>query len=194
MSDTLFIDLLISRLVHDLASPLGAINNGLELAEEEQNAAFREEALSLVKRSAKRANDLLGFLRMAYGAAGRSANFSGSDAIMLGRAWLNDARLQLETLEDIPNNQARLLLHLILVAFETMPRGGKIIAKAGPLLIMEGQRGGMLSDLQSFIRKEEITLTARNIILHHAQKEAQNLNKQLIFVEENNTIARLGCM
>ena len=51
MSDLDFAALLCSRLCHDLVSPVGAINNGLELLEEETDAAMREAVFDLITKS-----------------------------------------------------------------------------------------------------------------------------------------------
>ena len=60
-------ELLCSRLCHDLVSPVGAINNGVELLAE---LGPDEEALKLVGQSAQAAARRLKFYRVAYGAAG----------------------------------------------------------------------------------------------------------------------------
>jgi len=62
-------ELLASRLCHDVVGPVGAVNHGMELLEDE-GAAFGEEALRLASTSARHAADLLQYYRLAYGAAG----------------------------------------------------------------------------------------------------------------------------
>ena len=47
------LELACSKLCHDVISPIGAVNNGLELLEEEEDAALKEEATALAQRSAK---------------------------------------------------------------------------------------------------------------------------------------------
>lgn len=61
------VELLCSRLCHDLVSPVGAISNGVELLTEMGPDA---EALTLVGQSAQAAANRLKFYRVAYGAAG----------------------------------------------------------------------------------------------------------------------------
>src|SRR5215469_14424657 len=70
MSDLDFAALLVSRVCHDLVSPVGAVVNGLEVLEEERDAAMRADALKLVTSSAALAAARLQFARIAYGAAG----------------------------------------------------------------------------------------------------------------------------
>ena len=62
--------LLCSRLCHDLLSPVGALNNGLELMADEQDPEMRERCLELLAESAKASASKLKFFRLAFGAGG----------------------------------------------------------------------------------------------------------------------------
>src|SRR5712675_2138757 len=65
-----FASLLCSRLCHDLLSPVGAMNNGLELLAEESDPEMRERCLELLVESARTSANKLKFFRLAFGAAG----------------------------------------------------------------------------------------------------------------------------
>src|SRR6202035_479656 len=74
--------LLCSRVCHDLISPTGAIVNGLEVLEEDDNdEETKTFALDLIKKSARQASARLQFCRLAFGAAG-----SAGAAVDLGNA------------------------------------------------------------------------------------------------------------
>src|SRR5678816_2396766 len=60
--------LLCSRLCHDLLSPVGALNNGLELMADEQDPEMREKCLELLNESARASANKLKFFRLAFGA------------------------------------------------------------------------------------------------------------------------------
>ncbi len=62
-------ELLASRLCHDLVGPIGAVNNGMELLEDE-DLGMSEDAIQLSASSARQAANLLQFYRLAYGMAG----------------------------------------------------------------------------------------------------------------------------
>src|SRR6195952_2181741 len=70
MDDIEFAAFLVSRVCHDLVGPLGAVVNGLEVMEDERDAAMRADALKIVTSSALQALARLQFLRIAFGAAG----------------------------------------------------------------------------------------------------------------------------
>ena len=62
--------LICSRLCHDLAGSIGAVNNGVELLAEETDPGMREEAIGLIAQSANDAARRLAFFRLALGASG----------------------------------------------------------------------------------------------------------------------------
>src|SRR4028119_1136396 len=62
--------LLCSRLCHDLMSPVGALNNGIELMADEHDPEMREKCLELLGESARASANKLKFFRLAFGAAG----------------------------------------------------------------------------------------------------------------------------
>src|SRR5579872_2446483 len=70
MDDIEIAALLVSRVCHDLVSPVGAVVNGLEVLEDETDAAMKADALRLVAASAEQASARLQFARLAFGAAG----------------------------------------------------------------------------------------------------------------------------
>ncbi|HXH52968.1 MAG TPA: histidine phosphotransferase family protein [Sphingomicrobium sp.] len=123
--------LLCSRLCHDLMSPVGALNNGLELLADEQDPDMRDKCLELLGESARASANKLKFFRLAFGAAGgfgdevdtreaRSALeglFGVERRIELG--WLVDE-------EKLPKGAVKLLLNLALLAGDALVRGGRL--------------------------------------------------------------------
>jgi len=69
LEDTTLAALISSKICHDLAGQIGAINNGLELLEEESDEDTRYYALELIHNSAKAAWAQLDFNRLAFGVA-----------------------------------------------------------------------------------------------------------------------------
>src|SRR5919112_2102102 len=65
-----FASLLCSRLCHDLLSPVGALNNGIELLADEHDPEMRARCLELLSESARASANKLKFFRLAFGAAG----------------------------------------------------------------------------------------------------------------------------
>jgi histidine phosphotransferase ChpT len=123
--------LLCSRVCHDLISPTGAIVNGLEVLEEkESDEETKTFALDLIKKSAKTASARLQFCRLAFGAAGSAgAQIDLGDAQTMGRAFIEDDKTKLTWKLPrllLPKNRVKLLLNLLIIAGQTIPRGGML--------------------------------------------------------------------
>ena len=122
--------LLCSRVCHDVISPVGAIINGLEVLDGEQDEEMRAVAMELIKKSAISASARLQFCRLAFGAAGSfGASIDTGDAEKVARdifandrtilQWIGRRRLA-------SRNSVKLLLNMCLVAAGSVPRGGVI--------------------------------------------------------------------
>jgi len=128
--------LLCSRVCHDLISPVGAIVNGLEVLADENDEETKTFALDLIKKSAGTASAKLQFCRIAFGAAGSAgAQIDSGDAEKVARGFLEDEKTKLEWQLPrilLPKNRVKLLLNMLLIAAQAIPRGGKlVVAPAG---------------------------------------------------------------
>jgi len=126
-----FASLLCSRLCHDLLSPVGALNNGIELLADETDPKMREQCMSLLGDSARTTAGKLKFFRLAFGAAG---GYGDSIALHDIRSAIEglfppSGRLELQWIIDgdgLPKPAAKLLLNLVMMAGEALPRGGTL--------------------------------------------------------------------
>jgi histidine phosphotransferase ChpT len=126
--------LLCSRVCHDLISPVGAIMNGLEVMEEDKNEETSQFAMELIKKSARTASAKLQFCRLAFGAAGSAgAQIDTGDAEKVTRALLEDDKTTVAwNLPPalLPKNRVKLLLNMLLLAAQAIPRGGRLAVKS----------------------------------------------------------------
>jgi histidine phosphotransferase ChpT len=122
--------LLCSRVCHDVISPVGAIINGLEVLDGEQDEEMRAVAMELIKKSAISASARLQFCRLAFGAASSfgalidtgDAEKAARDIFANGRTvlqWTGGRRMA-------SRNSVKLLLNLCLIAASAIHRGGVI--------------------------------------------------------------------
>ena len=123
--------LLCSRVCHDLISPVGAIMNGLEVMEEGKDEETSQFAMDLIKKSAKTASAKLQFCRLAFGAAGSAgAQIDTGDAEKVARGLIEDERFKVAW--NLPRvllakNRVKLLLNMLLLAAQAIPRGGQVV-------------------------------------------------------------------
>ncbi len=123
--------LLCSRVCHDLISPVGAIVNGLEVMEDDNDQETKAFAMDLIKKSVKQASAKLQFCRLAFGAAGSAgAQIDLGDAEKVARGFLEDDKTSIAW--NLPRlymakNRVKLLLNMLLIAGQSIPRGGKLV-------------------------------------------------------------------
>lgn len=123
--------LLCSRLCHDLLSPVGALNNGLELLADETDSAMRERCMDLLGQSARVSANKLKFYRLAFGAGGGFGDkVDARDVEAAVRGLVADnKRVELGWyVEDaqLSKPAAKVLLNLALVAADALVRGGAL--------------------------------------------------------------------
>jgi histidine phosphotransferase ChpT len=119
-----------SKICHDLVGPVGAINNGLELLEEETDDETREYAFQLIQNSAQIAWARLEFARLAFGAsAGLGTVIDLGHAERIARAFVEEGRHHLKWTSaqgGVDKHLTRLLLMLISISMHAIPAGGEI--------------------------------------------------------------------
>jgi histidine phosphotransferase ChpT len=134
--------LLCSRVCHDLISPVGAVVNGLEVLEDDNDEQTKTFALDLIKKSAQQASARLQFCRLAFGAAGSAgAMIDLGDAEAVARGFLDDGKTKLRWNLPrllLPKNRVKLLLNLLVLAGQTIPRGGTLTVEP----VGDGERMG----------------------------------------------------
>ncbi|WP_322885039.1 histidine phosphotransferase family protein [Sinorhizobium medicae] len=120
--------LLCSRVCHDIISPVGAINNGLELLDE---GGADADAMDLIRTSALNASVRLKFARLAFGASGSvGASIDTGEAEKAAKDFAASEKKTEVTWNGpraiIAKNRVKLLLNLFLIAYGSIPRGGVI--------------------------------------------------------------------
>ena len=126
-----FASLLCSRLCHDLLSPVGALNNGIELLVDEHDPEMRARCLDLLGESARASANKLKFFRLAFGAAGGFADEVDTREARVAIEGLfgGDGRIQLGWMVDEPTmskSALKVLLNLVLLAGDALVRGGRL--------------------------------------------------------------------
>ena len=139
LSDLDLAALLCSRVCHDLVSPVGAIANGLEMMDEEDDQEMHRLALELVRRSARQASAKLQFRRLAFGAAGGAGSLLDvGEAGDIARLFVAEEKVKLDWLAPRTardKNEVKLLLNLMLLAIAAVPRGGSVAIDATDALL-----------------------------------------------------------
>jgi histidine phosphotransferase ChpT len=116
-------------LCHDLLSPVGALNNGLELLADETDPAMRERVMELLADSARASASKLKFFRLAFGAAGGFGELVDTQEARTAIEGLVAGNKRIAFVWGVetptmPKSAVKVLLNLVLIATESLVRGG----------------------------------------------------------------------
>jgi histidine phosphotransferase ChpT len=137
--DLEFLELLASKICHDLISPIGAISNGIEFMED-MGAQVDDDVIDLLRFSSTQASAKLQAFRMAYGAGGGDVSVKPEEVHKcFGKFIELDKKI---TQNWDPHGDlgfaepregfSKMLMCLLLLSCECLPKGGKIsILSAG---------------------------------------------------------------
>lgn len=184
--DLRVMELLSSRLCHELISPVGAINNGIELMDED-DPDFVKEAMQLIGNSAKTAGRRLDFYRFAYG-SGRAG--TGRDVTM-GLLEGGKARcLWDDAVSALAVEWQRAACNMVVLAAEALPRGGNIqvsaaSGKQGLVVRGAGDAVNITPELRAVLDGSVAVadLSARTVHAYYASKLAEALGAKLTLAE-----------
>lgn len=153
--DTILAEMLCARLCHDMAGAIGAAAAGAELLED----GFDAETARMVAESTAGAVARLKFFRAALGPAGSRQPAGALRDLAAGylKAAAPGGRMGLSLRwqcdpAELDGDQGRLLLNLVLVARDCLPRGGVIsvtVGTGGISVAFEGEGAGLGSEAES---------------------------------------------
>ena len=161
-----FASLLCSRLCHDLLSPVGAMNNGLELLADETDPEMRERCMELLAESARTSSAKLKFFRLAFGAVGGFGDLVPTKDALVALEGLHgpNGKVKLGWMveaETLPKVSIKLLLNLALIAGDALVRGGQLdIAAEGSEIVIRAEGPRVVLDAE-----------LRNALLGHADPD-----------------------
>lgn len=150
------LELLASRICHDIISPVGAINNGVELMEEMGPDGFAD-GIELIGYSAAQSAAKLAAFRLAYGAGGKDPNIKPENVQKtfgeliraegkISQTWDPYGKLGPDPL---PPGYCKMLMCSMMLAMECLPKGGYISVRpsgdSASSIIAEGE-GAIVRD------------------------------------------------
>lgn len=200
MNDIEFAALLVSRVCHDLVSPVGAVVNGLEVLEDERDAAMRADALKLVVSSAEQAAARLQFARIAFGAAGSAgAELDLTEVGRIVKGLVQGGKVSVDwqaAQVNWPKDWAKLLMNATLIAADSLPRGGQVHvettadpAAPGFTVRATGTNARVLEEVEKAARGEPVSpIDGRSIQPYLTHKLARSLNAGLTLTAGDGTV------
>jgi len=192
--DMRVLELLSSKMCHDLISPVSAINNGVELIEDIGGSVV-EEAMKLIGDSAGHASRRLRLFRMAYGRAGGEEGLAAKDIKLLADQYMAGGKVTLNWPDDQPSQLVaahpgflKVLLNFIIMAEEVLAYGGAAslrgvdaVDEIGCRLEIVGRSAQLAPHLQAALEGTApiSELTPRSIQSYVTGRFAANFNLKL---------------
>ncbi len=162
------LELLASRICHDLISPVGAINNGVEFMEEMgDDPEQRKDALGLISHSASQASAKLQAFRIAYGAGGRDNNVKPEDVQKAFSQLISaDGKItqqwdpfgNLGPAKPYPFAYCKMLMCTMMLAMECLVKGGYVMVRPGEgnqtIILAEGDTVLLRDNVEAALKQE----------------------------------------
>jgi len=192
--------LISSKICHDVIGPVGAIYNGLEILDEDDDQEAKNYALDVIRNVTEQASARLQFARFAFGAAGSAgAMIDLGTAEQISRGFLGKGKHNLIwqiTPGHMAKDKAKLLLNLIASAITALPRGGDIdVQMAGTmeapsfLIRCRGTNARPPQHLAEFISGEHApALDAMTIQAYYTVRLAATAGMRLAVLQDGSDI------
>jgi histidine phosphotransferase ChpT len=189
--------MLCSLMCHDLVSPVGALVNGVEILEEEEDKKIQDQALGLLSHSAEEASHRLQFFRLAFGASGGlGAQIHLGDAERVLTGLLMNGRIKLKwaaPTRSLDKTIVKLALNMAFAGVESLGRGGSVdvdVALEGEpnssdvlvTIMVNGEGARFKENCKELLTGEaaEDELTTRSVQPYYTQRLAEGLGATIV--------------
>ncbi len=198
-SDLELAALISSKICHDVIGPVGAIYNGLEILDEDDDQEAKNYALDVIRNVTEQASARLQFARFAFGAAGSAgALIDLGTAEQISRGFIGQGKHKLSW-RGLPGymvkDKVKLLLNLVAGAVPALPRGGDIeVAITGTvemptfLVRCRGTGARPPQHLTDFITGTASQLDAINIQAYYTLRLAGSAGMRLEILKDGTDI------
>jgi len=187
------LELLNARLCHELVSPVGAINNGIELLDDD-DPEFVRDAIKLIGQSARKAGQRLQFYRFAYGTSTSSSGSAVGNGRDLAAGLLEGSKVRCDWSPEaatLPGDWQRLACNMLVLAVEALPRGGTVLVRplregaSGIEVAAEGESVNLSPEMRAALDRSATVeeLTSRTVHAYFTAQLAVQLGAALTLAE-----------
>ncbi|MBX9683865.1 MAG: hypothetical protein K2X41_08760 [Hyphomicrobium sp.] len=200
-SDLELAALISSKICHDVINPVGAIYNGLEILDEDDDVQAKSYALNVIRNVTEQASARLQFARFAFGAAGSAGSMidlATAEQISRGFVGITQGKHKLVwrgAAGYVPKDKVKLLLNLIACSVTALPRGGEIDVAVGGsfetpsfLIRCKGTGARPPQYLTEFITGNAQALDAMSIQAYYTWRIAQSADMAIEILKDGADI------
>jgi|APTNR8051073442_1049403.scaffolds.fasta_scaffold03637_4 histidine phosphotransferase ChpT len=131
IDNDMIIALVASRVCHDLASPLQALTTALDVLEGDNGPEMHKSAVDLIRESTMQASAKVDFMRSTFGSLTAGAGDANlTDLRNIATKYIATLKPILDwqsAREMVSRPLARIVMNFIMIAIDSLPRGGEII-------------------------------------------------------------------
>lgn len=154
------VQLLFAKTLHDMAAPLGA----LTLCIDDIKTALPSSA-DLIETSIETLSHKISYWRLMMTGSNSSPTYSDAANAMRAMAKLKSVEIVFSNAQDYQGIYVRLLLALVLLALESLPRGGRITVDAdGGSINASGEKCYLSKELQEAIEGQVKVPSSRHAL------------------------------
>lgn len=129
-----FSQLLITKFCHDIASQIGAVNNGIEFLEENAQDEIRQKAYELIASNGKELTTHLKFFRYAYGRQSGVGDADMGEVRTIIKDFFAASKVKISfdnsfTTMSMSHGAAKLFINLVYISSTVLLAGGEINVK-----------------------------------------------------------------
>ncbi|MEK6734031.1 MAG: histidine phosphotransferase family protein [Pseudomonadota bacterium] len=170
---TKLLELMSARMFHDLAGPIGAVDNSVDFIEDE-DPVIREKAFNLIKSSANESIIRLKYFRQAYGNLNDN-EVHANNIFDLVKEFIGNNKIKLDwkiSTEMINTRIAKIILNFVIISLNSMIHGGVLRIELNDNILVinfEGENLILSDDMLILLKGEtnHINLSSINIQIYY---------------------------
>lgn len=196
-------ELLMTKVSHDLANLIGAINNGIEFLEEENSIELQQKAFKIIADNAIEASNKLKFFRYLYGVTQSDGETDSQELKDLINGFFVNSKYKLKWINEhkgdhfiqLTNRASKLTANLIYIASQALLHGGEMTIEIEGLnhgkrvrIIASGDKIKFDDELKAVFGNKSSGLTLSNAHMHFSSEIAKQIGVIPTFTYENNSL------
>ncbi|MBU2532583.1 MAG: hypothetical protein KKB37_07575 [Alphaproteobacteria bacterium] len=198
-SDLELAALISSKICHDVISPVGAIYNGLEILGSDTDPNSHDYAMEVIRNVTIQASARLQFARFAFGAAGSAgAEIDLQTAREISEGFIGNGKHKLNWTAIsgyLPKNRVKLLLNLVAISVNALPRGGTIdVTVEGDLaaprftIVCQGTRARPPQHLPEILAGQMPEIDAMSVQAYYTWRLAENVGATVSIAQSGDAV------
>lgn len=173
-----FSELLLTRFCHDLAGPIGAVQNGLEFLEENISDDLNAKAMTIISDNGKELGDKLKFFRYIYGRSSSDGEVDLNTVSEIAAPYFKTKKIDFsisngsEGMEylQVTQRTSKLVLALSHAAVDCLITAGKI------MVVVERHSGNKQICIKCSSEKFKVNEELVAILADHSRQQMKLMN------------------